>query len=149
MEKVDPNEKMILIVDDEPSIVQLLKIILEKEGFRTCSTEDARGISKMVTNEKVDLIIFDLMMPYMGGYEGIRQLQQQPETKNIPIVIVTGKNMNKSTKDLMMMEPNVIEMFFKPVDKNSLTRFIHQKLNTITSEEKIIEDYRKNFPEPK
>ncbi len=145
MDKIEPKEKMILIVDDDPSIVQYFKIILEAEGFRTCSTTDGRGISEIVKREKVDLILFDLMMPYVGGYEGIRQLQMHDEIRNIPIFIVTAKPVNESTRALLKMEPNVADFFTKPITKPLFLQRVHQQLNTKSSDEKIVERYRKMF----
>ncbi|MFQ5779206.1 MAG: PleD family two-component system response regulator [Nitrospiria bacterium] len=81
--------KKILIVDDDPSVRKLIKVTL-----RTCEViEGSNGIEALekVTGEKPDLILLDVMMPKMNGFEVIRRLKADPETAEIPIVLLTAR----------------------------------------------------------
>ena len=81
----------ILIVDDEPHIVMVVKVRLEKAGYEVISAGDGReGLDKART-EKPDLILLDLMLPLISGDEVCRTLKADPEYKKIPIIIFTAR----------------------------------------------------------
>ncbi|MEY4703937.1 MAG: hypothetical protein RL042_133 [Nitrospirota bacterium] len=86
-----PGHKKILIVEDEHDILQLIKIYLEKEGFRTVSaTTGAEGL-RQVQHEKPDLVVLDLMLPEIDGLEVCKRLRSAPETAMLPIIMLTAK----------------------------------------------------------
>ncbi len=78
----------ILVVDDTPNLRQLLSSYLSQEGYRVLTAVDGREALFIARQEKPDLIILDLMMPEMGGYEFIRHHRQE---RNTPIIILTAK----------------------------------------------------------
>jgi CheY-like chemotaxis protein len=86
------NEKhRILIVDDNHSLVLAAERVLQKEGFDVLTAFDGlEGLEKALA-EKPDLIILDIMMPKMDGYEVCRQLKNNPATAQIPIIILSSK----------------------------------------------------------
>ncbi len=81
----------ILIAEDDMDIVELLKLYLESNGFDVTSTYDGLGALDAFKKGNYDIIIADLMMPGLNGYELIKIVR---ETSNIPIVIVSAKNMD-------------------------------------------------------
>jgi len=82
--------KKILVVDDDPEIVDLIKIRLEANNYEVISSPDGEdGISK-VQQEKPDLVIMDLMMPKMQGGDAVRLLMADNITKHIPILFLTA-----------------------------------------------------------
>lgn len=86
---LDNNKKTILAVDDESSILDLLKFNLEKEGFNFISAEDGEeGINK-VLNEKTDLLLLDVMIPKMDGLSVCKKIRQ--ENINIPIIMLSAR----------------------------------------------------------
>ena len=86
---LDNNKKTILAVDDESSILDLLKFNLEKEGFNFISAEDGEeGINK-VLNEKPDLLLLDVMIPKMDGLSVCRKVRE--EKINIPIIMLSAR----------------------------------------------------------
>ena len=86
---LDNNKKTILAVDDESSILDLLKFNLEKEGFNFISAEDGEeGINK-VLNEKPDLLLLDVMIPKMDGLSVCKKIRQ--ENINIPIIMLSAR----------------------------------------------------------
>lgn len=82
----------ILIVDDIHINIKILTYLLRDEGYGTISAKSGEEALTILENKKVDLIILDVMMPSMDGFEVCRQLKIQPETAPIPIIFVTAKN---------------------------------------------------------
>ena len=81
----------ILIVDDEQDIVELLSYNLEKEGFSTVKAYDGEDALGLVHSEKPDLMILDLMLPKMNGLDVCKAIRRNPETVNLPIIMLTAK----------------------------------------------------------
>ncbi len=83
--------KKILIVEDERDILQLVKLYLEKEGFRTVTAATGpEGLSR-ARQDKPDLIVLDLMLPEIDGLEVCKRLRSAPETAMLPIIMLTAK----------------------------------------------------------
>ena len=80
----------ILVVDDEPDVVTFLQRALESEGFAVIPAYDGLAALDIADTDKPDLILLDIMMPMMSGYEVCRQLKSNPQTKMIPIICVTS-----------------------------------------------------------
>lgn len=83
----------IFIIDDSPTDVRVFTTLLEKAGHRVSSASNAEeGISK-VRSERPDLVIMDVIMPGMNGFQATRDLSRNPDTASIPVLIVTTKSM--------------------------------------------------------
>jgi two-component system alkaline phosphatase synthesis response regulator PhoP len=89
--------KKILVVDDEKDIVELLSYNLKKEGFSVIDAFDGESALSQVKNHRPDLIILDLMLPKMSGFDVCRNLRRNPETARIPMIMLTarGEEMDK------------------------------------------------------
>lgn len=83
--------KKILIVEDERDILQLVKMYLEKEGFRTLTASTGGEALKQVQAEKPDLLILDLMLPEIDGLEVCKRLRASSQTAMLPIIMLTAK----------------------------------------------------------
>ena len=81
----------ILIVDDEHDIVELLSYNLEKEKFSIVKAHDGEAALGLVRSEKPDLMILDLMLPKMNGLDVCKAIRRNPETANLPIIMLTAK----------------------------------------------------------
>lgn len=88
---VSVTSKKILIVEDEQVILELVKLYLEKEGFRPLIAMTGREALKKVKEEKPDLVILDLMLPEIDGLEVCKRLRSVPETAMLPILMLTAK----------------------------------------------------------
>jgi CheY-like chemotaxis protein len=82
--------KKVLIIDDEPDVVAYLEAFLGDLGFRTVSAPDALRGSELAVRENPDLITLDISMPEKSGGKFLRELQEDPRTASIPVVVVTG-----------------------------------------------------------
>ena len=88
----------ILLVDDEPSLVKIVSRRLEAEGFQVCIAMDGEEALKQVEAEHPDLIILDVMLPKMNGYEVCRKLKWDPRFQKIPIMLFTAKALERDEK---------------------------------------------------
>ena len=85
------NLKCILCVEDEPEMIDLIRLILGRRGFEVIgATGGVEGL-KMVREQKPDLVLLDLMMPDMDGWEVDQQIKADEKTKGIPVIVVTAK----------------------------------------------------------
>jgi len=89
-------QKSILVVDDDKSLVKSLKYELEKRGFSTYIAHDGKEAIEMVESHHPDLVLLDIIMPKMDGYEVMKALKRKPDTTNIPIVVMTGVDIDGS-----------------------------------------------------
>ncbi len=83
--------KKILVVDDEPDIVELVSYNLKKEGFEVSSALDGEEALNKIRAGKFDLVILDLMLPGMQGTEICRIIRNNPETQSLPVIMLTAK----------------------------------------------------------
>lgn len=83
--------KKILVVDDEPDIVELVSYNLKKEGFEIIAALDGEDALAKIKNHSFDFVILDLMLPGLQGMELCRIVRNDPKTKNIPIIMLTAK----------------------------------------------------------
>lgn len=84
-----PARGKILVVDDEPSMRELLQLHLSNRGYDVQSAEDAIVAGHLILKQKPDLLIIDVQMPYMNGYEFVGALKSDPQTRDIPVVFLT------------------------------------------------------------
>ncbi len=83
--------KKILVVDDKLEVVELVTATLEGEGYQIISAFDGREAIEKIGKEKPDLVLLDIVMPKMDGLEVLAKAKKDPQTKHIPIIILTAK----------------------------------------------------------
>jgi len=114
----------ILIVDDSPTETHILKTLLEKEGYTTLLASDGeKGVTE-AKQAKPDLILMDVVMPGLNGFQATRQLHRDPETKDIPVIMVTTKD--QETDKAWGKRQGAKEYIVKPI---AATQIIHPSLN--------------------
>ena len=102
----------VLIVDDTRLNIKIITDILEK-SYNLYSTTSGKQALEIVTSKKVDLILLDVVMPGMDGYEVCKRLKSDPQTQNIPVIFISAMtNVEDETKGLEM---GAIDYIFKPV----------------------------------
>ncbi|MBI5630949.1 MAG: response regulator [Elusimicrobia bacterium] len=128
-----PQDKLVMVIDDDESVRELLEFIVVKEGFKVCSASDGEeGVNKI--QELIpDLVILDLMLPRYGGFEVLRQLQTGA-TAGIPIVVITGRYTDRTTAEMIRQESNVMDFLEKPIKPQVLGVTLHKILKTAPPE---------------
>ena len=123
--QINRSDYKILIVDDVVSNVLLLKILLTNEKFQVCTANNGKACIEVTKHDKPDLILLDVMMPEMNGFDTAVVLKQDPETKDIPIIFLTALN---SPSDLVHgFQVGGNDFLTKPFNKEELLmRVMHQ-----------------------
>jgi len=84
-------QKNILVVDDEKHIVRLVEVNLRRAGYEVLKAYDGKEALEVIAGQKPDMIILDVMMPQMDGFEVLKELRGNPETAEIPVIMLTAK----------------------------------------------------------
>ena len=85
----------VLVCDDERHIVRLIKVNLERQGYQVVTAFDGKEGLEKVRAEKPDLCVLDVMMPYMDGFEVLKSIRRDPDTENLPVIMLTAKAQDK------------------------------------------------------
>jgi DNA-binding response OmpR family regulator len=96
-------QKKILVVDDEEDMQKLLKIRFEQDGFIVALAGDGEVALRIAEQEYPDIVILDIMMPNMDGYTCLKELRKIPKIKDIPVLMLSGKEEEK-VRDLFAFQ---------------------------------------------
>lgn len=120
------KKKVILIADDEPHIVDLIKLSIGEEDYELLEASDGKEVLKIVAKKKPDLILLDIMMPGLDGYEVCRRLRQIPDTRDIVIAMVSAK---KEDYDILTgIDKGAIAYITKPFSPIELQEKVRELL---------------------
>jgi len=108
----------ILVVDDEVYILHILDFSLGAEGFDVITATDGEEALAKAQREKPDLIVMDVMMPRLDGYETCRRLKNDPGTRDIPVLLLTARGREEDRKQ--GMESGADDYITKPFSPNKL-----------------------------
>jgi two-component system alkaline phosphatase synthesis response regulator PhoP len=108
----------ILVVDDEAYILHILDFSLSAEGFEVIAANNGELAVEKAKQEKPDLIVLDIMMPVLDGYETCRRLKREPETKDIPVVLLTAKGRDVDKR--LGFEVGAVDYMMKPFSPTRL-----------------------------
>lgn len=100
------NKRKVLVVDDNPNFSLLLQCALE-DDFEVFTAEDGREGMTAAARFLPDIILMDVMMPDVSGIEMARMLTAEEETKDIPVIVLTGSHLDKGVPELFKQERNV------------------------------------------
>jgi len=116
----------ILIIDDSPTDVRVFTTLLERAGYKVDSVGNAEEGIERVRVQKPDLVIMDVIMPGMNGFQATRTLTRDPETSNVPIVMITTKSME--TDRVWGLRQGARAFITKPVNEKDLLACINDLL---------------------
>ena len=108
----------ILVVDDSPTEIHVLKTLLEKGGYEVATASSGEEGIKVAKDSRPDLILMDVVMPGINGFQATRELANQPETANIPVIIVTTKD--QDTDKIWASRQGAKGYLVKPVKEKEL-----------------------------
>ena len=128
--------KCILIIEDDKHTASLVEIYLEREGFKPLKAYDGEQGLAMAEKYQPQLVILDLMLPKMDGWDTINEIANRGLTKNVAISIITGKGTNDYQK-MSLLGSYIYDYLPKPIDINKL----------IVSMEKCYKIFQRKMPE--
>ncbi|MBK8919934.1 MAG: response regulator transcription factor [Saprospirales bacterium] len=132
MKDAQPAKK-ILIVDDEPDILEFLQYNLRKEGYEVVSASDGKMALQVAEREKPDLIVLDIMMPELDGVETCRQLREKKEFADIPIAFLTARDEDFS--QITALDVGGDDYITKPIKPRVLMSRINALLRRVGRQE--------------
>jgi CheY-like chemotaxis protein len=122
----------IMVVDDDRDTLTILARYLQREGFVTVEVPSgAECLKLMATGEQIDVILLDLMMPDMDGFEVVRALKNSPATVEIPVIMITARDDIDARAEGMRL--GVSDFLAKPVFRKQLASRINAQLETVAT----------------
>jgi CheY-like chemotaxis protein len=133
----------LLIVDDEPNITRILAYELKKEGYEVIIANDGKEGLERAKNEKPDLIVSDIMMPHMDGYDFCRHLKEDPDYRYIPFIFLTAKT--GEDNKVYGYSIGAQKYLTKPVNKEELLKAVNIRLKYSSEAIKLFAKKAKKF----
>lgn len=134
--EINPSEYKILIVDDVMSNVLLLKVLLTNEKFAIATASNGRQALEQVEKENPDLVLLDVMMPDMSGFEVAQHLKSNPNTADIPIIFLTALN---STADIVKgFQVGANDFISNPFNKEELIIRVTHQISLVAAKRLIL-----------
>ena len=129
------HEGNVLVVDDDRNAVDILQHLLTKEGFVVQCAYGGREALALATTNPIDIILLDVMMPEMDGFQVCEALRQHERTREIPIILLTAKD-DMETR-VIGMRLGVSEFLTKPINKTELFARVRAQMHQRTIEHRI------------
>lgn len=134
--EINPSEYKILIVDDVMSNVLLLKVLLTNEKFAIATASNGRQALEQVEKENPDLVLLDVMMPDMSGFEVAQHLKSNPNTADIPIIFLTA--LNSTADNVKGFQVGANDFISKPFNKEELIIRVTHQISLVAAKRLIL-----------
>jgi signal transduction histidine kinase len=128
----------ILVVDDEPDVARIMSINLEMKGYGVRTAFGGRQALEEVKRKKPDCILLDIMMPEIDGWEVMRVLKNDPDTADIPVIVVTARSTD--VDQIKGFSGGAVEYVTKPFDPGELTSYVARALKP---RDEVVEEERR------
>jgi DNA-binding response OmpR family regulator len=122
------SQKTVMIIEDEPEAAELFAEMMRVNGFRVLKMFSSAPAIPLISQEKPDVIILDVMMPDISGLEVLRYMRREPELLSIPVIVVSAKSMPSDIKT--GLEAGASIYLTKPVGFLDLKQAVEQVLQT-------------------
>jgi CheY-like chemotaxis protein len=122
------NKKKILLLDDEPDFVKVIKARLEANNYDVITASNGKEALEKVESDKPDAILLDILMPDMDGYQVCESLKQEKKTADIPIILLTGKELEPRGIDERCLKLGIDAFLPKLVEAKDLLAKIEEVL---------------------
>lgn len=119
-------QPLVLVIDDSNTNVVLLDAILNDKGIRVKTALNVMEAEQIMESELPDLILLDLLMPKINGYDFLKKLKSDPQKKNIPVIVVTAVSDQENLQHTLDL--GAISYFVKPIDIQELISKVQQVL---------------------
>jgi PleD family two-component response regulator len=117
---------MILIVDDSTTNQVLLQAILEEEGYEIVTAFGAKEAFSIISKQKPQLILLDLLMPEISGFDFLKEVKEKPTTSNIPVIVVSAVGSADNIDYCKQL--GAVDFFSKPIDINLLIEVVKRNI---------------------
>ncbi|RJX74465.1 response regulator [Vibrio sinensis] len=134
----NPDGPLLLIVDDEPVNLRVLDSFLRIEGYRVLTAKDGNEALQLVEDSKPELLLLDIMMPGMSGYDVCKELRQSYNHAELPIIMLTA--LNQTDDRLRGFDVGANDYLSKPFNKHELAARISTHLNASQAEQRRVEN---------
>jgi two-component system, OmpR family, alkaline phosphatase synthesis response regulator PhoP len=137
------SRNRILVVDDEPGIVDIAKANLEGQGYQVIEAYDGGDALEKIKEEKPDLVVLDILMPEMDGWDVLEQIEADPEISGIPVIMLTAR---VSDEDVLRgLETGAVEYMTKPFYPQDLVAAV--KINLHVFDPQLRQQHRRLLAE--
>jgi DNA-binding response OmpR family regulator len=136
-EQSETTRGRILIVDDDPNTLEILRRWLAREGYETISADNGRTCLEILAKQPVDVIVLDVMMPGMDGLQVCEKLREHAAWRAIPVMLLTAKDDIETRSQGMLL--GVSEYLTKPVNKLELFARLQAQLHSRELERRMDE----------
>ncbi len=124
--------RRLLVVDDDPVVVDIVRQELESEGWTVRSAANGEEALDQVERERPDVLLLDLLMPRMDGFETLRRLRQQEETRDMPVVVITAKDLSPDERE--ELEYHTAQVVAKDgLEQRRILDELHRVLQSVSS----------------
>ena len=117
----------VLIAEDEPHILTLVKFKLRDAGFTVLTAEDGKKALEIARSDRPDIILLDVMMPFLNGYEVLERLKQDERLKDIPVIMLTAKSFQHEVDEAI--SKGATDYIIKPFSPGDLIDRIRNIVN--------------------
>jgi OmpR family response regulator RpaB len=121
---IDDRRQRVLIADDDPSIRRMLAVSLNQQGYRTADACDGREALDAMRAGQADLVLLDLMMPNVTGWEVLTERAAEPELRKIPVIVITAERSESVAK----IPIDGTSLLLKPFDLGTLRAMVKSSL---------------------
>ena len=127
--RIPPHQGRLLVVDDDPQVVDLVRQLLEGEPYEVVAAADGLEALEAIAQKRPDVILLDLLMPRMDGFAVIDRLQQDPQDRQIPVIVLTAKTLTAA--EHAVLEQSVLTVIQKRgLDRDTLIQELRGALQT-------------------
>jgi CheY-like chemotaxis protein len=131
-----PVERTILVADDEPALLRLMEFVLQRQGYRMVTATNGEEALQAICERRPDLVVLDVMMPKMDGYEVARVMRDDPDLADIPIVMLTAKAQDQDIERGLTAGVDIY--ITKPFDPERLAHAVSELLGGGGANEQVI-----------
>jgi two-component system, OmpR family, alkaline phosphatase synthesis response regulator PhoP len=137
----EANGRKVLVIDDEPGIIEIVETNLEGDGFEVISASNGKEGLEKIKREAPELVVLDVMMPEMDGWEVLRNLERDPETAGLPVIMLTAKAADEDY--IYGLEEGAVEYITKPFLPQELVNRI--KITLMVLNPRMRDERRRNL----
>ena len=123
----DIHNKTVLVIDDSTTNVVLLEAILNNKGFNIDTALSVKEAYSLMAKKKPNLILLDLLMPRINGYEFLKELKSDIKNNDIPVIVISALSDNENVQKALQL--GATDFIKKPADIQQLLEKVNQELN--------------------